>query len=209
MSLASSSSSSRFDLLRDAKIQAKLIACDPALSRLFKEVDPASVPSSSDPPKSLYAAMLGIIIGQRISYKAAKAIRGRLYQAMGNRSNFEAEDTMRQLTMTDWCKKIGVGDKIYQVVQTFEYWCVWNKGWTVESLREANLKGIKEWTLDALELTLLIDMDIFPIHDAFLAKRVQRLYNLPRKPSPQELLTLSRKWAPYRSIVCWWMWRWF
>lgn len=72
------------------------------------------------------------------------------------------------------------------------------------------VKGIGEWTIQTVKLSMLESLDIFPEKDYFIRKRLQILY--PDKfssiPTPVQARILAQSWAPYRSIVTWYLWRW-
>ena len=71
------------------------------------------------------------------------------------------------------------------------------------------LQGIGDWTINTTILTSFLDWDIFPSGDLFIRKRIKKLYNLSKVPTVREVRNISERWSPYRSIVAWYLWRWF
>ncbi|MEP6645723.1 MAG: DNA-3-methyladenine glycosylase 2 family protein [Saprospiraceae bacterium] len=66
-----------------------------------------------------------------------------------------------------------------------------------------SLKGIGEWTTDIYQMFCLQSKDIFPIGDIAVVNTVKELYTLP---SREEILVLSERWKPYRSLASYYFW---
>lgn len=49
--------------------------------------------------------------------------------------------------------------------------------------------------------------DVLPELDLGVRKAVQREYRMRKLPSTERLVKLGRRWAPYRSIAAWYLWR--
>jgi 3-methyladenine DNA glycosylase/8-oxoguanine DNA glycosylase len=47
-------------------------------------------------------------------------------------------------------------------------------------------------------------LDLFPMNDKFLQVRMKRLYG-----ANCNISDISARWEPYRSVVTWYLWRWF
>lgn len=80
---------------------------------------------------------------------------------------------------------------------------------TVKHLRDRGVKGLGQWTVDNAMLSVAPDYDLFPCGDVFLQERVQKLLDLPTKPSPAEMREITAKWSPHRGTAAWLLWRWF
>ncbi len=116
------------------------------------------------------------------------------------------------ITDENWEKIIGIDpSKIGIIKRTNEYLkSTNNKLETISEIKDLkNIKGIGDWTVQTVLLTSMMDWDIFPERDVFLRKKIQKLYSLSKRPTEKEVKIMSEKWKPYRSIVTWYMWRWF
>jgi DNA-3-methyladenine glycosylase II len=67
------------------------------------------------------------------------------------------------------------------------------------------LKGIGDWTVDIYLLHALRRRDIFPIGDLALVNSIKMIKQLS-SITKEELLELSKKWQPYRSIATMLFW---
>jgi DNA-3-methyladenine glycosylase II len=49
--------------------------------------------------------------------------------------------------------------------------------------------------------------DVLPTLDLAVQTAVKRLYKLRAHPTPQRVATIGAKWAPYRTVASWYLWR--
>lgn len=192
-------------ILTNQTILDELIRNDAQLQILFDAVDPNLFDL---PTKSPYSALIGAIVGQKIRFTQAREIRSRLYKTLGS-VEFQPGDT-QSLTNDQLTTVIGLDERQIQILRRVEKWCLDHTDWPNElDQMQHQINGIGPWTIQVVKLTMLSDLDIFPTNDVFINERLKRLYKLPNRPSPAQVQEMSEKWAPYRSIVCWWLWRWF
>lgn len=69
------------------------------------------------------------------------------------------------------------------------------------------LKGIGRWTVEMLLIYSLERMDIMPLDDFGIVEGLHYLHSPDIRLSKQQLRALSNHYAPYRTIVCWYLWR--
>ena len=69
------------------------------------------------------------------------------------------------------------------------------------------LKGIGNWTIDIYLLHALQRTDVFPIGDLALVNAIKMIKQKPF--TKEELLKLSAKWKPYRSIATMIFWHYY
>lgn len=65
------------------------------------------------------------------------------------------------------------------------------------------LKGIGDWTVDIYHLFCLQAKDIFPIGDIAIVNTIKKLTDAKTR---EEILSLSEKWKPYRSLATYFLW---
>ena len=70
------------------------------------------------------------------------------------------------------------------------------------------LKGIGDWTVDIYLLHALRRADIFPLGDLALVNSMKMVKQLS-SATRDELLELSKKWKPYRSIATMLFWHYY
>jgi DNA-3-methyladenine glycosylase II len=70
------------------------------------------------------------------------------------------------------------------------------------------LKGIGDWTVDIYLLHALRRLDVFPIGDLALVNSIKMMKGI-QSITKEELLEVSQKWKPYRSIATMLVWHYY
>jgi DNA-3-methyladenine glycosylase II len=68
------------------------------------------------------------------------------------------------------------------------------------------VKGIGRWTAQMFLMFKLGRIDVLPDLDLGIQNAIKRAYR-KRKVTPKDVLRIGRKWSPYSSIACWYLWR--
>ena len=69
------------------------------------------------------------------------------------------------------------------------------------------LPGIGRWTAEMVLMFALHRLDIFSMGDVGLRRSINRLYNNGDALDEEQTLAITDRWAPYRSVACWYLWR--
>jgi methylated-DNA-[protein]-cysteine S-methyltransferase len=69
------------------------------------------------------------------------------------------------------------------------------------------VKGIGRWSAQMFLIFRLGRLDVLPVADLGLRKGVQQLEGLREPPTSAALEQLGARWAPFRSIATWYLWR--
>ncbi|HNV70530.1 MAG TPA: DNA-3-methyladenine glycosylase 2 family protein [Candidatus Ozemobacteraceae bacterium] len=69
------------------------------------------------------------------------------------------------------------------------------------------IRGIGVWTADMFLIFHLQRPNVLPLSDHALKRSVMLAYELPELPSNEELLVISERWRPFRSVACRYLWR--
>jgi DNA-3-methyladenine glycosylase II len=69
------------------------------------------------------------------------------------------------------------------------------------------VRGVGSWTVDMLKMFTLCRPDVMPITDYGVRKGVQVLYRKRALPTPKQVLKLSEKWQPHRTMAALYLWR--
>ena len=69
------------------------------------------------------------------------------------------------------------------------------------------VRGIGRWTAEMFLMFSLGRTDVLPADDYGFRKAVMRVYGLRKLPDREKLGSISRKWAPYRSIATLCLWQ--
>ena len=69
------------------------------------------------------------------------------------------------------------------------------------------LRGIGPWTVDMILIFNLLRPDVLPLGDVGIVRMIEKLYANGRQMNDAELLQVSEKWSPYRTVASWYLWR--
>ena len=182
------------------KVKEYLTIIDPLLQQVFTDVDATGFQLHTVIKKP-YTSLIAAIIGQKIIYKLAKQLRGQLYTRYGT------DFTPQQMAKADLSF---LGATPVTIIRNVTQHIIDNN---IELNTErdiqllARVSGIGSWTVDTTLLTCLMNWNLFPLGDKFLQARMKRLYGA--NCSMSDIATISERWAPYKSVVTWYLWRWF
>ena len=69
------------------------------------------------------------------------------------------------------------------------------------------VKGVGRWTAQMFLMFRLGRPDVLPDLDLGIQKGIKRAYGLRKHPLPKRVLKIGAKWAPYRTVASWYLWR--
>ena len=75
--------------------------------------------------------------------------------------------------------------------------------------RLMEIKGIGSWTADIYLLMAMGRSDIWPSGDLALAGALQRVRQLPERPTLQQLDEISENWRPFRAVAARLLWHFY
>jgi DNA-3-methyladenine glycosylase II len=165
--------------------------------------------------KNLCLYLCYSIVSQQLSTKVASVIKKRFIDLYGG------EPTPQQIMNTSFEKLRAIGmskakASYVQNVARFEI----EKGMNYNKLSKMNneevieyltqIKGVGRWTTEMLLMFALCREDVFALDDLGIQNAMTGLYKLDnsdKKILKEELLRISKKWSPYRTYACMYMWR--
>ena len=185
---------------------------DPRLAPTIEEVGPVTFQPHTD----YYATLVDAIVGQQLSGKAADTIMGRVKDSYDGTVPTPSQilDTsdqeLRDLGLS-WDKASYLKDLALAVEEDRLNLSQISELESEELIRAlTTIKGIGEWTAQMFLIFCLGRLDILPTGDLGIQKGIQRIADLDHLPKPAEMTAIAheRGWEPYRSIACWYLWRW-
>ena len=161
-----------------------------------------------------FQSLLRSIVFQQLSGKAAKTIYERLVNLIPETTNLCPNEVLK--LDKDEMRKAGLSfQKINYVRNLADYFE--NKSLQKKDVEEmtdeeiskelTKIKGIGQWTVDMFLMFTLNRTDILPYKDLGIQKGFMKILNMKNFPSIKEMENCSRKWRPYRTIACWYLWR--
>ncbi len=77
-----------------------------------------------------------------------------------------------------------------------------------EVIRElTRIKGIGSWTAEMFLMFHLLRPNVLPLKDLGLLKAIDLHFTGGKRLKPAEYEKIAEKWAPYRTVATWYLWR--
>ena len=73
--------------------------------------------------------------------------------------------------------------------------------------RITQVRGIGRWTVEMMLMSRLGRPDVLPIDDFGVRNGFRLAYGLRGMPTTRALAEFGARWAPYRSVAAWYLWR--
>ncbi len=73
------------------------------------------------------------------------------------------------------------------------------------------IKGVGKWTVEMILMFTLAREDVFAVDDLGIQQAMCKLYKIDiadKKLMKEKMLVISKKWSPYRTYACRYLWGW-
>ena len=182
---------------------------DPKLSALLTEIEAPKIRLH----KNYFKALVGAIISQQLSDKAAATIMNR-FKALYPEDDFPTPNQVLKTRISkirqagvsaakaNYIK--GVASAIYEGKIDFSLIKRLSDDEVIAELTK--LKGIGVWTAEMFLIFSLGREDVFSAGDLGLKNAIKRLYGLKKEPDRKKLHRIALRWQPYRSYASLYLW---
>ena len=195
--------------IADPKAREFLRKADPVLARLI-DARPDFRPRAwlaELPPLDAFGTLIFQVAGQQLSVRATRAILSRLQERFGGHLPSPAEllaadpQVLRASGLS--ARK---GATLWALAERFIDGRLSDE--TLSRLTDDEVEaaltevpGIGPWTARGFLLVALDRPDVFLSGDLALRRTIQRAYGFDDLPTDEELVELSDRWRPYRSLA--------
>ena len=166
------------------------------------------------PRKDHLSALVGSIVSQQLSTKAAATIFGRFVAQFPDNHipNAPAIAALDDATL----RTVGLSGQKVSYLRDLSARIIDGR-LNLDELerlpdeqvieRLTAVKGFGRWTAEMFLMFRLHRPDILPIGDLGIQNAIQRLYKLRKRPNPKRMMQLGENWKPYRSVASWYLWQ--
>ena len=181
---------------------------DKKLKKIISSVGECKIRTISNP----FEALVEAIITQQISDSAGKSISLKFKNLFGKK--YPTPSDVVKLSI-DEIKSVGLSrmkaeyifDISQMIVDKKLDFKIFKKMSNEDVISELiKIRGIGKWTAEMYLIFALGRMDVFPLGDLGLINGIKKLYDL-ENPSTDEILEITNRWIPYRTIGTWYIWR--
>jgi DNA-3-methyladenine glycosylase II len=167
--------------------------------------------------KKVYLHLCASIISQQLSTKVAKVIYQRFLNLYGSK-----QPSAEQIAATpiETFRSIGFSNAKASYVHNVCKFFIDNKITDAQLNKLTNeeiialltqIKGVGKWTVEMILMFTLGREDVFAVDDLGIQQSITKLYNLDgtdKKLMKEKMLLISKKWSPYRTYACRYLWGW-
>jgi DNA-3-methyladenine glycosylase II len=193
------------------KAIAHLKKVDPVMADVIRRVGKCTLEPRTE--WTHFDALVRSIVYQQLSGKAASTIHGRVVTLIGTGDT--APSTIISKTHEE-LRAVGLSNQKASYVRNLAEH-VLDGSLPVNSLHELSddeiiaaltqVKGIGKWSAQIFLMFRLGRPDVLPDLDLGIQKGIQKAYRLRKLPTPKQVISRGAKWAPYRTVGAWYMWR--
>ncbi len=193
---------------------AHLRAADPALADLIDAVGPFRMRLKRTP--SIYAALAEAIVYQQLTGRAAGTIWARVCALYPN-AHAGPTPEMILRTSDEKLRGAGLSGGKLLALRDLARRTVAGEIPTLAEARDLDdtqlierltaVRGIGRWTVEMLLMFRLGRSDVLPVDDLGIRKGYAQCYRKRTLPEPEVLRRAGARWAPYRSVASWYLWR--
>jgi len=196
-----------------AKAVRHLKKADPDLARVIRRIGPCEL--KPDKSRTIYASLVRSIVYQQLTGKVAAIIFGRFLELFPGRKFPEPERVLRM--PFERLRGVGLSNQKASYIRNIAQA---TRDGIVPDSRRANrmsdddlvewltsIKGVGRWTVEMLLIFRLGRPDVLPATDYGVQKGFALAKRLAELPKPKELLVAGERWAPYRTVAAWYLWR--
>jgi len=167
-----------------------------------------------NPRQDYFQSLFRSIVFQQLSGEAAQTIFERLVSLIPEKSNLCPNEVLK--IDKDDMRKAGLSFQKINYVKNLAVYFENNSFQKINVERMTDeeiskeltqIKGIGQWTVDMFLMFTLNRADILPYGDLGIQKGIMKILNTKNLPSKKEMENCSKKWKPYRTIACWYLWR--
>ena len=189
-----------------------LMRRDPILASAIKRIGPCLMADRQR--KDHLSALVGAIVSQQLSTKAAATIFGRFVAlfpdgAIPDAAAIAAQSDAALRSVGLSGQKVGylrdlsarIADGRLRLDELDDL----PDDEVIERL--TSVKGFGRWTAEMFLMFRLHRPDVLPAADLGIVNAIQRLYRLRKRPDAKRILRMGEAWKPYRSVASWYLWQ--
>ena len=178
-------------------------ADDPIMGECITTYGPKGLEGRGD----LFYTIVRSIIGQQISVVAAESIWNRFETMVGTVSPQHVRQFSKEeiascgITRPKSGYILGLANDADNLLN-FPY----SESSELEIRKHLiQFKGVGPWTAEMVMIFALLLPDVYSPKDIGLVNAIKRLF--PEVETMDEAEEIAKRWAPYRTMACWYLWR--
>jgi DNA-3-methyladenine glycosylase II len=167
--------------------------------------------------KNVHLHLCNSIMSQQLSTKVADVFQQRFLNLFAGKT-----PTALQIVNTKFetLRSIGLSNAKANYVKNVCQFFIDNKITDAQLHKMSNeeviafltqIKGVGKWTVEMILMFTLGREDVFAVDDLGIQQAMCKLYKIDfedKKLMKEKMLAISKKWSPYRTYACRYLWGW-
>lgn len=167
--------------------------------------------------KKVYLQLCNSIMSQQLSTKVAQVFHRRFLELYGGK-----DPSAEQIANTPFetLRGIGLSNAKANYVLNVSRFFIDEKITDARLYKMSNeeviayltqIKGVGQWTVEMILMFTLGREDVFAVDDLGIQQAICKLYKIDasdKKQMKERMLSISKKWSPYRTYACRYLWGW-
>ncbi len=188
---------------------AHLRGCDPVMATLIDRYGTYRLEARTN----YFQLLMGTVVSQQLSTKAAASIYARLQENLGTKSPRPGDVlAAREADLRSAGLSGSKVTYIRNVAEAFAKPHMGPKSFEKRSDSEVtelltSIKGIGEWSADMFLMFALNRMNVFPVGDLGLRNAMVRQYRMRKTGSLRRFHRIAERWQPYRTVGSLYLWQ--
>ena len=183
---------------------AALVKLEPKFKQIIKTIDEIPLRTTSEG----FDRLLSTIVSQQLSVAAADAIWNKIELAGLNKiqkirkvSDQELRDVGLSKQKIKYVRSLANANINYRSLRTMP---------TLQVVNElTQVSGIGNWTAEIYAMFSLGRADVFAPGDLALQEATRILFNLPERPSENDLRSMAKDWSPWQAVAARLLWSYY
>ena len=183
---------------------AALAKLEPKFKQIIKTIEEIPLRRTSEG----FDRLLSTIVSQQLSVAAADAIWNKIELAGLNKiqkirkvSDQELRDVGLSKQKIKYVRSLANANINYRSLKTMP---------TLQVVNElTQVSGIGNWTAEIYAMFSLGRADVFAPGDLALQEATRLLFNLPERPSENELRSMAKDWSPWQAVAARLLWSYY
>lgn len=189
-------------LSADKKLQTVIALQEPVVLRKRKQV---------------YLHLCYSIMSQQLSTKVADVFHRRFLNLYGGKNPTAEQiagtpfDTLRSIGLSNAKATYVLNVARFFIEQKITDAALYKMSDEEVIVYLTQIKGVGRWTVEMILMFTLAREDVFAVDDLGIQQAICKLYKISsedKKLMKEKMLKISKKWSPYRTYACRYLWGW-
>ena len=183
----------------------------------FKKILALQQPFILSKRKNVHLHLCNSIMSQQLSTKVADVFQKRFLNLYGGKTPAAQQivntpfETLRGIGLSNAKANYVINVCTFFIEEKITDASLYKMGDEALIKYLTQIKGVGSWTVEMILMFTLGREDVFAVDDLAIQQAMCKLYKIDardKKAMKEKMLRISKKWSPYRTYACRYLWGW-